>query len=195
MPNIGFLASHNGTLMKAVVKACREGVLTANPKLVISNNLQSGALNFAREEGILWRHLSSITHPDPLELDHAIFEELNSKDIDLVLLLGYMRLLGSETLTGYRGRVFNIHPSLLPKFGGQGMYGIRVHEAVIAAKEKVTGISIHHVNSEYDRGALVSQCTVAVLPEDTPNSLAARVLEREYTFLVETLQKILKENK
>ena len=195
MRNIGFLASHNGTLMQAVVKACREGVLAAKPKLVISNNSKSGALNFAREEGLLWRHLSSSTHPDPQDLDRAILDELKNSDIEVVLLLGYMRLLGSKTLNAYRGQVFNIHPSLLPKFGGRGMYGIRVHEAVIAAQEKETGISIHHVNSEYDRGALVSQCTLPVFPEDTPASLAARVLEREYTFLVETLQKILRENK
>lgn len=168
--------------MQAVVKACREGVLPAQPSLVISNNLQSGALNFARNEGIPWRHLSTTTHPDPSELDQAILDELKHAEVDLVLLLGYMRLLGSKTLTEYRGRIFNIHPSLLPKFGGQGMYGIRVHEAVIEAKEKLTGITIHHVNSEYDRGKIVSQCTMPVLVEDTPESLATRVREREYTF-------------
>lgn len=177
--------------MQTVVKACRQGVLPAYPKLVISNNLESGALNFARKEGVPWRHLSSATHPDPVALDQAILDELTGAKIDLVLLLGYMKLLGTKTLRHYQGRIFNIHPSLLPKFGGKGMYGMRVHEAVIKAKEKLTGITVHHVNSEYDRGEIVSQCIMPVLAEDTPATLAARVLEREYTFLLETLQKII----
>jgi phosphoribosylglycinamide formyltransferase-1 len=191
MTKIGFLVSHNGTLMQTVVKACRDGRLAAEPRLVISNNLESGALNFARKENLAWRHLSSSTHGNPSELDQAILDTLREAEAELILLLGYNRLLGPKTLQAYKGHIFNIHPSLLPKFGGKGMYGIRVHEAVIAAKEKATGITIHHVSPEYDQGEIVSQCTITVQADDTAQSLAARVLQREYTFLVETLQKLL----
>jgi phosphoribosylglycinamide formyltransferase-1 len=121
-------------------------------------------------------------------VDEAILAELRRHAVDLVLLLGYMKLLGPKTTAAYRGRILNTHPALLPKHGGKGMYGARVHEAVLAAGDTETGVTVHLVDEEYDHGEIVAQCRVRVEPDDTVESLSARVLEREHEFLVETLQ-------
>jgi phosphoribosylglycinamide formyltransferase-1 len=108
-----------------------------------------------------------------------------------VFLAGYMKKLGNQTLRRYQGRILNTHPSLLPRFGGQGMYGARVHQAVIAAGEKQSGVTVHLVDAEYDTGPIVAQCEVPVLDGDTPEALAARVQAREREFVVETLARIV----
>jgi len=189
--NLAFFASHNGSNMQAVIDACNSGDLKAKPCAVISNNSDSGALARARQEGIPAYHLSSKTHPDPAQLDQAALAILTQHQADLVILAGYMKKLGEKTLSAYQGRVLNIHPALLPKYGGQGMYGMRVHEAVIAAGDKETGVTIHWVDREYDHGAIVAQCRLPVYATDTAESLAERVLEREHTFLVETLKRMV----
>lgn len=187
---LGFLASHRGTDMQAVLDACASGRLRAAPCVVISNNRDAAALERAQRSAIPCYHLSGITHPDPAALDAAILDALMRHDVELVLLAGYMKKLGPRTLARYRGRVLNVHPALLPRFGGQGMYGARVHEAVLAAAERETGVTIHAVDEEYDHGPILAQCRVPVVPGDTAETLAARVLEREHTFLVETLERI-----
>ena len=190
--NLGFLASHNGSNMQAVIDACNEGRLKAKPAVVISNNGDSIALVRAGKEGIPGYHLSSKTHPAPEELDAAILRALVANQADLVILAGYMRKLGAQTLQHFKGRIINIHPALLPKFGGDGMYGIHVHEAVLASGDSETGVSIHLVDEHYDTGTIIAQCRLPVLPDDTVESLAARVLEREHSFLVETIGKIIR---
>lgn len=188
--NIGFLASHNGSNMLAIIEACKTGGLQANPAVVISNNSDSGALARARQEDIPYYHLSSKTHPNPDDLDQAIRNALLTHKTDLIVLAGYMKQLGSKTMSLFAGRILNIHPALLPKFGGKGMYGIHVHKAVIASGETESGVSIHIVDAEYDSGPIIAQARVPVKPSDTPETLAARILQREHTFFVETLQKI-----
>jgi phosphoribosylglycinamide formyltransferase 1 len=189
--NIGFLASHNGTNMQAIITACKSGVLNAKPAVVISNNSHSGAILKAKQAGIPYYHLSSKTHPVPEELDLAILNALVLNTVDLVVLAGYDRKLGNQTITYYNGRVINIHPALLPKYGGTGMYGIRVHQAVLTAGEKETGVSIHLVDKYYDHGAVIAQSQVPVLPGDTAESLSHRVLEREHSFFMEIIAKII----
>ncbi len=136
-------------------------------------------------------HLSSKTHPRKEDLDAAILSSLRDREVELVVLVGYMKHLGPATLDHYRGRIINIHPSLLPKYGGQGKYGMHVHEAVLASGDRESGVSIHLVNGEYDAGAVIAQKIVPVEPDDTPESLAARVLTHEHQFLVETLVRIV----
>jgi len=187
---LGFLASHGGSNMQAIIDACKDGRLDAEPAVVISNNSESTSLERARREGIPRYHLSSATHPGPAQLDAAILRTLEEHGVDLVILAGYMKLLGPQTLARYRGRILNIHPALLPKFGGKGLYGKKVHEAVLAAGERVTGVTIHLVDERYDAGPIVAQSEVPVLDDDTVDSLAARVLEREHQLFAETLQKI-----
>jgi phosphoribosylglycinamide formyltransferase-1 len=189
--NLAFFASHNGSNMQAVIDACNSGHLKAKPCVVISNNSDSGALARAKQEGIPAYHLSSKTHPDPAQLDQVTLAVLTQNQADLVILAGYMKKLSEKTLSAYQGRVLNIHPALLPKYGGQGMYGMRVHEAVIAAGEKETGVTIHWVDREYDHGGIVAQCRLPVYATDTAETLAERVLEREHTFLVETLKRMV----
>ncbi len=189
--NLGFLASGRGSNMQAVIDACKSERLRAKSAVVISNNRDSQALVCARREGIPAYHLSAKTHPDPQALDAAILQTLIHHQVEFVILAGYMKKLGIKTLTHYRGRILNIHPSLLPKFGGQGMYGIHVHEAVLAGGERETGVTIHLVDEEYDQGAVLAQCRVPVYRSDTVETLSARVLEQEHRFLVETLQRIL----
>jgi len=188
--NIGFLASHNGTNMQAIIDACKSGALQATPAVVISNNSSSGALARAQQEGIPHYHLSAKTHPDPALLDQAIRDTLLRHGVDTVVLAGYMKKLGPETLSRFQGRILNIHPALLPKFGGKGMYGMHVHEAVIAAGESESGVSIHIVDAEYDTGPVIAQARVPIEPADTPETLAKRVIQKEHMFFPEILRKI-----
>jgi phosphoribosylglycinamide formyltransferase-1 len=187
---LGFLASHGGSNMQAIIDACKDDRLSAEPAVVIGNNSGSKALARARREGIPAYHLSGKTHPEPEDLDAAILDALQRHEVDLVILAGYMRLLGSKTLTAYQGRVLNIHPALLPRFGGKGLYGPAVHEAVLASGDRVTGVTVHVVDEQFDSGPILAQTKVPVEDGDTAESLAARVLIQEHLLFVETLQRI-----
>lgn len=190
MLTLGMLASHRGSNVQAVVAACREGRLAARPGVVISNNASSGVLQFAQDAGIAALRIGGEAFADDAVRDQAILAALREHGADLVLLLGYMKLLGPRTTAAYRGRILNTHPALLPRFGGLGMYGQRVHAAVLAAGETETGVTVHLVDEEYDHGAIVAQTKVPVQSGDNVETLAARVLAREHAFLVETLQGI-----
>jgi phosphoribosylglycinamide formyltransferase-1 len=187
---LGVLASHGGSNMQAIIDATKRGVLPAEVVVVISNNAGSQAAARAATEGIPFHHLSGVTHPEFSELDAQIAKVLSDAGVELVVLAGYMKKVGPQTIDSFPGRIVNIHPALLPKFGGVGMYGPRVHEAVLAAGDLVTGITVHLVDGEYDRGPIVAQCEVNVVEGDDALTLAARVLEREHAFYVETLCRI-----
>ena len=144
----------------------------------------------ARAAGVPAVHLSGATHPDPGQLDAAILATLREHRVDTVFLAGYMKKLGPAVLAAFAGRIFNTHPALLPKHGGKGMYGHKVHEAVLAAKETESGASIHLVDEDYDTGRVIAQCRVPVAPTDSAETLAARVQERERELVVETLAKL-----
>ena len=187
---IAVFASHGGSDLQAIIDGCKGGALAAEVCVVISNNSGSLALERARREGIPALHLSAKQSGDEERLAINILAVLETHQADMIFLAGYMRRLHSSILERFSNRVFNIHPALLPKYGGQGMYGLHVHEAVIAAGETETGVTIHRVNAAYDDGEIVAQTTVPVMPQDTPETLAARVLEREHTFLVEVIGRI-----
>ena len=182
------LASGSGTNLQAIIDACKRGELNAEVCVAISNNSGSRALQRARDEGIPAYHLSTITHPK--SLDDEIRQTLEDHHVDLVLLAGYMRLLGPITLARYHDRVLNSHPALLPKFGGKGMYGSNVHQAVLDAGETVTGVTIHYVDEQYDHGPTLAQCEVPILPGDTLETLEERVKDRERHFWIETLSSL-----
>ena len=190
--NLGFLASHNGSNMQAVIDACRSGRLNARPVVVISNNRDSGALERARNENIPWYHLSSASHPDLEDLDREIVDVLLAHDVNLVILAGYMKKIGPVTLATFPGRIINIHPGLLPEYGGQGMYGQRVHEAVIASGDKETGVTIHVVDQVYDNGPVLAQTRIPVKQGDTADGLAERVLAVEHELYVDTIDRIIR---
>ncbi len=187
---IGVLASHEGSVLQAVLDACvpqPDARLCATVSVVISNNSLSGALKRAREAGIPAMHLSSSTHPDPAALDHAIAHALDDADVDLVLLAGYMKRLGPETLARFANRLINTHPSLLPKFGGSGFFGTAVHAAVLAAGERESGATVHWVTGDYDTGPIIAQTRVPIAAAETPASLEAKVKLAERALLIETL--------
>ena len=186
--NIGFLASGRGSNVRTIVDACRNGCIDASPAVIISTNAMSGVLEYAKNENIPHYHLSQQTHTN---CDVAITETLLQHDVTLVVLAGYMKKIGPHLLETFKNRIINIHPSLLPKFGGKGMYGIKVHEAVMASGEKETGVTIHLVNDEYDQGQILAQHKISVEPNDTPESLAARVLAIEHELYKFTIQKII----
>jgi phosphoribosylglycinamide formyltransferase-1 len=185
---VAVLASHTGTNLRALsAAAVRPGSAFA-VGLVISNNSGSGALGHARELGIPGAHLSGRTHPDPADLDQAMLTLLRQHGIGLVITAGYLKKLGPSVLAHYERRAINIHPSLLPRHGGPGMYGRRVHEAVLRAGDPVSGASIHWVTAHYDEGEVIARREVPVLADDDVESLAERVLSAEHALLPETVQ-------
>ena len=187
---LGILASHAGTTMQAIVDACLHGRLRAEVRVVISNNSRSGALARARTHGIATAHLSGVTHPNADDLDRAIMETLDDHRVEVVTLAGYMKRLGPLVLSQYKGRLLNTHPALLPEYGGQGMYGDRVHEAVLAAGEEASGATVHVVEDDYDTGPILSSVEVPVEKGDTPETLRERVQKAEREHYVEVLEKI-----
>ncbi len=187
---IGVLASGEGTTLQAILDACASGEIPARVVVVISNNGGSGALRRARAAQAAAVHLSGKTHPAPGALDAAIAASLAEHAVDVVMLAGYMKKLEPVTLERFRGRILNTHPALLPKFGGHGMYGMLVHEAVVRAGETESGPSLHLVDAEYDTGRVLAQAKVPVLVDDTPAALAARVQERERRLVIEVLGQV-----
>ena len=184
---IGVLASHNGTTLQSVIDACEGGTLDASVVVVISNNSQSGAAARAARHRVAFAHLSGHTHPTKEALDDGIRETLEKSHVELVLLAGYMKKLGPRTLHTFRGRIVNTHPALLPCFGGEGMYGQNVHQAVLAAGVSTTGVTIHLVDDSYDTGAIVAQREVEVARGDDVETLSRRVQAREKSLLIEVL--------
>ena len=188
--HLGIFASHGGSNLQAILDAAANGTIDAVPVVVISNNSNSAALERARSAGVATAHLSMATHGEPEALDRALVETLRAHGVDLVVLAGYMRQLGPQTIAAYRNRILNIHPALLPKHGGAGFYGERVHTAVLAAGDTESGATVHLVDEEYDHGASLAQAKVPVLADDTPKALADRVLAVEHKLYVETIGRI-----
>jgi len=177
--------------MQAIIDSVREGRLNANLVAVISNNSSSTALQRAEKEHIPCYHISSKTHGGSDEMDITIAETLKNCDTDLVVLAGYMKKIGDQTLKAFKGRILNIHPALLPKFGGKGMYGKQVHQAVLESGEAVSGVTIHLIDEKYDNGPILAQETVPVLKHDTADTLAERVLKKEHSLYSKTIAKII----
>jgi len=189
--NIAVFASHGGSDLQAIIDACKSGRLDARVSVVISNNSKSMALKRAENNGIPAYHYSQKVIEDPQMLEDAMLKTLAEHDAQIIFLAGYLKKLSSGILKTFENRIFNIHPSLLPKYGGKGMYGINVHEAVIKAGDAETGITIHRVDDCYDTGEIIAQRRVPVLEGDTAEVLAARVLEQEHVFIVDVLSEIV----
>lgn len=186
--NLGFLASGNGSSARAIIAAILAGELAAEARLLVSNNRTAPALAFASEQGVPGLHIA--TQSDPDAADARLAQAMMERDVELIVLSGYLRQLGPRTLGRYAGRVLNIHPGPLPQFGGHGMYGRRVHEAVIAADVSESGICIHLVDEEYDRGPVIARRSVPLQAGDTAETLEARVTALEPGFFLETLKRI-----
>jgi formyltetrahydrofolate-dependent phosphoribosylglycinamide formyltransferase len=183
MLEVAVFASGGGTNLQSLVDAIRDGSLKANIAAVVSNNSAAYALERARKAGIATYHISQKKHPNSSEYLEALETILNKHAIDFIVLAGYMKLLPLPIVKEYYGRIINIHPALLPKFGGPGMYGLNVHKAVLESGDSRSGASVHIVDERYDHGPILIQRRVPVLHGDTPETLAARVLEIEHKIL------------
>jgi phosphoribosylglycinamide formyltransferase-1 len=184
---IAVLVSGGGTNLQSIIDHIEAGKINARIEAVISNNSKAYALERARRHNITALHMSAKKCGSQEKLDQELLQLFEEKQIELVVLAGYMKLLSPMIVRKYRGRVINIHPGPLPEFGGSGMYGQRVHEAVLSAGLKETCASVHLVDEVYDHGPVLLKREVAVMPDDTAESLAARVLKVEHQILPEVI--------
>jgi formyltetrahydrofolate-dependent phosphoribosylglycinamide formyltransferase len=193
-PRIAVLASGGGRSLENLAEVSARGELEAELALVISDRADSGALARAARLGIPalvlpWKELGADGSDAADAFGARVFAELDARGVALCVLAGFLRLL--RVPPHWRGRVINIHPALLPAFGGKGMYGNRVHAAVLAAGVAESGCTVHHVDEEYDHGAPILQRRVPVLPGDDAHALAARVFEAEKRALPEAIRRVL----
>jgi len=186
---VAVMASGSGTNLQSILDRCRDGRLKAVVCVVISNNSDSYALERARREGVETVHWSEKKAGSAKAFADGLLAILRRTGADLIVLAGYMKLVPIEVVAAYQGRILNIHPALLPKYGGKGFYGIKVHEAVLAAGDTESGATVHFVDAEYDRGPAFLQRTVPVLPGDTPDTLRERVLAVEHELLPDAIAK------
>jgi phosphoribosylglycinamide formyltransferase-1 len=178
--NIAIFASGRGSNFQAILSAIDAGLLPARVTVLISNRSDAAALDIARARKIQTSHLSQKMFPSEEALVEAMLNVLSQQRAELLVLAGYLKKIPLQVVRRYRNRIVNIHPALLPLFGGAGMYSHFVHEAVIASGMKVTGATVHLVDEEYDRGPIVIQRTVEIIQEDTPDLLAVKVLKIEH---------------
>ncbi len=176
-----------GSNFQAIVDATESGAVPARVRLLVSTNADCGAVERAVNHGIESLVLSPENFDSEAAFDEAVAEAIVSRGVDLICLAGYMRKLTPEFIRQFRNRIMNIHPALLPAFGGQGMYGVHVHEAVIESGSKFSGATVHLVDEEYDRGPIVAQAVVSVADDDTPQTLADRVLRAEHRIYPEAI--------
>jgi phosphoribosylglycinamide formyltransferase 1 len=178
---VAAFASGRGSNLASILSRIDDGSLRdVDVRVVISNRSDAGALELARTRDIRALHMSTATHPDPAAFAAALLSVLEEERVDLLLLAGYLKRLPPSVVQRFAGRILNIHPALLPRHGGQGMYGIRVHEEVLRSGDRETGVTVHLVDEEYDHGPILRQARVPVLPGDTPHVLAERVLAAEH---------------
>jgi phosphoribosylglycinamide formyltransferase-1 len=200
---LAIFASGGGSNAEAIIHYSYRTDAAYRVALLVSNNSQCMALQRALMFGIPTLHLSNVTHPEPAAYNTTLLKTLQQHKIEIIALAGYMKKLPAEVIAGFYKlhsthgapsqmpcRIFNIHPSLLPRYGGAGMYGTHVHEAVLAAREHTSGLTIHEVNAEYDSGAIVKQHSVEVLPNDTADSLAQRINRWELKLYPEVLNDV-----
>ena len=188
MKRIAFLVSGGGTDMQSVLDAIDDGKINAVPVLVISSNAAAYALTRAKQHGIDAVALERKAFGDDYAArDRELLRLLQEYRVDLVVMAGYLGILSPFILDAYPKKIINIHPALLPKFGGKGFFGMNVHRAVLAAGETVSGATVHYAANDIDTGEIIRQASVPVLPDDTPESLAARVLETEHKLFPEAI--------
>ncbi len=188
---IGVLISGGGTNLQAIIDACDDNTIDASIELVISNKEGAYGLERAKNANID----SLFINPKGLssmEYDLELISHLEKKDVDLVVLAGFLKVLSPVFINRYRGRIINIHPSLIPEFCGDGFYGDRVHKAVLDAGSLVSGATVHYVDEGTDTGKIILQESTEVLKDDTVSSLQKRVLELEHKLLVKALCEICK---
>lgn len=188
MMNVAVFISGGGTNLQAIIDAIKENKINGKIKLVFSNRKNAYGLIRAQNESIDTFYLNRKKFFCNEEYDERILEELERKNIDLIVLAGYLNILSSKFVSKYSNRIINIHPSLIPSFCGDGFYGENVHKAVIKSGVKFTGATTHFVDEKVDTGAIILQDVVPVLINDDFETVAKRVLEIEHEILVKTVK-------
>ena len=190
-PVISFLASHGGSSAKFLIAAMRSGELAATPGILITNNRDSAIFHWCLDNDMPVRHISSKTHRGEDNADEAISSVLQDAGTTLVVCSGYMKAIGPRTLDSFPGHILNIHPALLPRHGGKGMYGDFVHRAVLAAGEPETGATVHVVSAGIDEGPVLLQSRVAVASDESLESLRAKVQATEPSLYLAAVRQFL----
>jgi phosphoribosylglycinamide formyltransferase-1 len=185
MTRIAIFASGTGTNAREILSHFRNNDLI-NVDLIVSNNATAGVFSFANEYGIE----SMVINKSDFTNSTLLTDKLSALNIDLIVLAGFLWLIPGYLVSDFPNRIINIHPSLLPKYGGKGMYGNNVHQAVIDNKETESGITIHFVNEHFDEGKMFFQAKCEVLPNDTANSLAKRIHKLEHINFPKTIEQI-----
>ena len=181
------LCSGGGTNLQAIIDAVEAGTIDGKIVLVLSNASKAYALERARQHGIPALFVSKKQAGSDEAFNDEILSRLREVDAELVVLAGYLPIVGAQVVRAYEHRIINIHPALIPAFCGPGMYGHHVHEAVLAYGAKISGATTHFVDEQVDHGGVIMQASVPVLEDDTPDTLAARVLTVEHRILPESV--------
>jgi phosphoribosylglycinamide formyltransferase 1 len=190
--NICVFASGGGSNFRAILEARRNGFLHSDIRILITNNSVCGAVEIAKEYGVNIFHISRKVFPelDDAEYGQVFVDKLKEYEIDLIVLAGYMKMIEPAVIKSFTNRIINIHPALLPSFGGKGMYGINVHKAVIETRVRVSGLTIHVVNEEYDKGRILFQKSVEVNEDDNEYTLQKKILVLEHKYYSYVIKKI-----
>jgi phosphoribosylglycinamide formyltransferase-1 len=188
MKNIAIFASGSGTNAENLIRFFRTK-LSGQVKLVLTNNREAFVINRAQSLDIE----TVIFNREQLNQNGEVLAKLKEKEIDFIILAGFLWLVPDPLLSAFEGKIINIHPALLPKYGGKGMFGRHVHEAVIASGDTKSGITIHHVNQKYDDGNIIFQAICEVEHDDTPESLAKRIHALEYEHIPKVVEELLKQ--
>ena len=185
MKNIAVFASGTGSNFINIYNGLKNNSINGKIKLLISNNPNCGAVLFATKNNIECKIINDFRFPIGKNKEYELV--LNLYRIDLILLAGFMKKIPINIVRLYENKILNIHPSLLPKYGGRGFYGMKVHEAVIDSKDKISGATVHFVNEHYDKGTIVLQKSLNVLESDTPESLAKKILKIEHSIYLKAV--------
>ena len=189
---ISVLVSGFGTNLQAIIDAVKTGRLSyLDIAVVISNKKDIFALERGKNAGIETVFLDPKNFTNSIDYDKKLIEMIGNYNVDLIVLAGYMRVLTEDFVNAFKNKIINIHPALLPDFGGKGMYGKNVHEAVLKSGVKESGCTVHFVTTEVDSGPIIAQRKVSVIPGDTVESLSKRILNEEHKLLIEAIEKIL----
>ena len=189
---VAVFLSGGGSNLQSLIDASKTGILAADIALVVSSRRDAYGLQRAAKEGIESFVFKPNKYPSPEDAGRDLMQRLTDRGIDYIALAGYLRLLPKQVVQAFHNRIVNIHPALLPKYGGKGMYGHFVHEAVLAAGDKESGPTVHLVDEIYDNGRILEQFRVPVEPDDTPDTLAERVLKQEHKLYPRVLHKLIR---
>lgn len=194
MTKIAVFASGRGSNFKAVYQKIKEGFLNCEISVLISDNSKAGALEYARLNHISNFIVAPKEFPTPEAFGNRLIAILTDHEVKYILLAGYLKMIPENVVDHYENRMLNIHPALLPAFGGKGMYGMRVHQAVFDSGAQFSGVTVHFVNKEYDAGPILLQKTVDIRRCQSPEKIAEKVLAIEHKIYSEAIKILLEKN-